>query len=118
MTDIPDFKNSSDETLYYQMFDNNLTQYKYVMDKVKEELYGTGFGNYANLPGSCFAVVKEITNNLIYSTTERFKEVKTEYKDSMDELFVPRNELKDALKQAMIESSEQRHLSEFALGEA
>ena len=79
MSNFPNFKTVEDETLYYEIFEENLTTYKYVLDKVKDELYGTGFGNYSNLPGSCFEVVYKITNTLINETTQKFRDQKPEY---------------------------------------
>lgn len=80
MTNIPTFQNFEDETRYHELFDEKLAEYKYVLDKVKDELYGKGFGNYSNLPGTCFQIVYNITNNLIYETTSRFEEEFPEYK--------------------------------------
>lgn len=70
--DLPNFKNGDDEQVYYNLFDENVFQYKFLLDKVREELYGKGNGNYSNLPGSCFEVINDITKSLIQQTTNEF----------------------------------------------
>ena len=75
MIDIPPFKTPTDEDLYLDMFDDKLTAYVALMDKVKDALYGPGFGNYSNLPGSCFQVLEKITSDLINLTSHEYAHV-------------------------------------------
>jgi len=100
---FPKFKTPEDETLYYDIFEDNLATYKFILDKVREELYGKGNGNYSNLPGSCFEVLNDITRSLIYQTSDAFKDEKPEYKDEIDEVFIPHRDLKTAIKEALVE---------------
>lgn len=72
MIDIPSFKTPTDEDLYLDMFDDKLTAYVTLMDKVKDALYGPGFGNYSNLPGSCFQVLEKITSDLVNLTSHEY----------------------------------------------
>jgi len=72
MIDIPPFKTPTDEDLYLDMFDDKLTAYVALMDKVKDALYGPGFGNYSNLPGSCFQVLEKITSDLVNVTSHEY----------------------------------------------
>ena len=72
MIDIPEFKTPTDEDLYLDMFDDKLTAYVALMDKVKDALYGPGFGNYSNLPGSCFQVLEKITSDLVNVTSHEY----------------------------------------------
>jgi len=72
MIDIPEFKTPTDEDLYLDMFDDKLTAYVALMDKVKDALYGHGFGNYSNLPGSCFQVLEKITSDLVNVTSHEY----------------------------------------------
>jgi len=72
MIDIPPFKTPTDEDLYLDMFDDKLTAYVTLMDKVKDALYGPGFGNYSNLPGSCFQVLEKITSDLVNLTSHEY----------------------------------------------
>lgn len=69
---IPDFKNGDDEQVYYDLFDEKVVQYKFLLDKVREELYGAGNGNYANLPGSCFVVLNDITLAIMQDTSKEY----------------------------------------------
>lgn len=81
MIDIPPFKKPTDEDLYVDMFDDKLTAYITLMDKVKEAMYGKGYGNYANLPGSCQQVVEKITTNLINLTSHEYAQQQASLKD-------------------------------------
>jgi hypothetical protein len=72
MIDIPPFKKPTDEDLYLDMFDDKLTAYLALMDKVKDAIYGPGFGNYSNLPGSCFQVLEKITSDLVNVTSHEY----------------------------------------------
>lgn len=73
---LPEFKNPGDEELFYTIFDDKLATYSYVLNKVKDELYGKGGGNFGNLPGSCFEVVNDITKTLIEDTKEVYSQQK------------------------------------------
>jgi hypothetical protein len=72
MIDIPRFNKQTDEDLYLDMFDDKLAAYTMLMDKVKDAIYGPGFGNYANLPGSCFQVLEKITSDLVNLTSHEY----------------------------------------------
>jgi hypothetical protein len=72
MIDIPEFKTPTDEDLYLDMFDDKLNAYVTLMGKVKDSLYGPGFGNYSNLPGSCFQVLEKITSDLVNLTSHEY----------------------------------------------
>jgi len=76
MIDIPPFKTPTDEDLYLDMFDDKLTAYVTLLDKVKDAMYGTGYGNYANLPGTCQQVLEKITSDLINLTSHEYAHVK------------------------------------------
>lgn len=75
MIDIPPFKTPIDQDLYLDMFDDKLTAYITLMDKVKEAMYGKGHGNYANLPGTCQQVIEKITTDLINLTSHEYAQV-------------------------------------------
>ena len=72
MIDIPQFKTPVDQDLYVDMFEDKLTAYITLMDKVKEAMYGVGGGNYANLPGTCLQVVEKITTDLVDATSHDY----------------------------------------------
>ena len=72
MIDIPRFDTPTDQDLYTDLFDDKLTAYAAMMDKVKDVLYGPGFGNYSNLPGTCFQVLEKITTDLVDATTHDY----------------------------------------------
>ena len=72
---MPDFQSPQEEDYYHNIFDDKLTTYITLLDKVKEAMYGTGYGNYANLPGSCQQVLEKITSDLINSSTLYYRHV-------------------------------------------
>ena len=72
MIDIPPFNKTSEQDIYLSIFEEKLTTYCTLMDKVKDALYGPGFGNYTNLPGSSFQVLEKITSDLINVTSNEY----------------------------------------------
>lgn len=76
MIDIPAFQSTTDEDLYISMFEDKLTAYTTMLDKVKDAMYGPGYGNYANLPGTCQQVLESITTNLVNLTSHEYVHVK------------------------------------------
>ena len=116
MSDIPDFKTPEDETLFYDIYEEKLIQYKFLLDKVREVMFdGKGGGSYMNVPGSMLDVMQRICRELIYETTERFEKERPDYKDYRDSIFVNRNELKETMKIALSEAQQQEHLDQFSL---
>ena len=119
MSDIPNFKNLDDESKFYDIFDEKLIQYKYVMDKVRELMFdGRGSGSYMNIPGSMLEVIYKITDKVLYDSVDQFKNLKPEYKDDFDNVFVPRNELRNTIKEAIVElQSTDSDFIKFTLGD-
>lgn len=76
MIDIPPFEQPNDEERYISIFEDKLVAYTTLMDKVKDSLYGSGFGNYSNLPGTCIQVVEKITTDLINLTSHEYTQTK------------------------------------------
>lgn len=83
---IPKFKSQEHQEEYELLFTEKAVTYIKLMNVVKELMYGTGHGNYANLPGSCQEVVRDITSSLLYDTEYTFKASHQEYKTEDDEL--------------------------------
>jgi len=52
-------------TDYYDAIEECIEEYMYIMNKVRESMYGTGGGTYANLPGSSVEQVRKITEYII-----------------------------------------------------
>lgn len=116
MSDIPNFKSPEDETLFYDIYEEKLIQYKFLLDKVREVMFdGKGAGSYMNVPGSMVDVMQRICRELIYETTERFEKERPDYKDDRDSIFVNRNELKETMKIALSEAQQQEYLDQFSL---
>ena len=102
---IPDFQTEEHQQEFELLFEQKATLYINLMNKVKDLMYGPGGGNYANLPGTCQEVLRDIAQSLIYDTEYAFKDAHPEYKNGEDELFIPYRSFKEnvteALKEAM-----------------
>ena len=101
---IPDFQTEEHQQEFEQLFEQKAQVYINMMNKVKDMMYGTGGGNYANLPGTCQEVIKDITQSLIYDVEYAFKAAHPEYKSSEDELFIPYRSFKENVLEALNEA--------------
>ena len=102
---IPTFKSQEHQEEYELLFAEKAVQYVKMMNVVKELMYGTGNGNYANLPGTCQEVLRDITQSLLYDTEYTFKASHPEYKTDDDELFIPRKSFKEDVTEALLEAN-------------
>ena len=102
---IPSFKSQEHQEEYELLFTEKAVQYVKMMNVVKELMYGTGHGNYANLPGSCQEIIRDITSSLLYDTEYTFKASHPEYKTDDDELFIPRRSFKEDVEEALLEAN-------------
>lgn len=55
----------------WEKFENEAADYLYALNHVREQMYGSGNGNWSNLPGSCAEFVHKVTNEIWYSAFER-----------------------------------------------
>ena len=104
---IPDFQTEEHQQEFEQLFEQKAQVYINMMNKVKDMMYGPGGGNYANLPGTCQEVIKDITQSLIYDVEYAFKDAHPEYKNSDDEIFIPYKSFKENVAEAMKEALDQ-----------
>jgi hypothetical protein len=105
---IPDFQSTEHQEEFELLFEQRAQVYVNLMNKVKDLMYGTGGGNYANLPGTCQEVLRDITQSLMYDTEYAFKDVHPEYKNSDDELFIPYRTFKENVSEALNEALDKR----------
>jgi len=101
---IPNFHSKEHQEEFELLFAEKATTYIKLMDIVKELMYGTGNGNYSNLPGTCLEVVQSIASTLIYDTEYAFKDTHPEYKNGEDELFIPYRSFKENVFEALNEA--------------
>ena len=105
---IPDFQSPEHQEEFELLFEQKATLYINMMNKVRDLMYGPGGGNYANLPGTCQEVIKDITQSLIYDVEYAFKDSHPEYKNSDDELFIPYRSFKENVSDALNEALDKR----------
>jgi len=98
---IPTFNTPEHQEEFELIFAEKAVTYIKLLDTVKELMYGTGTGNYANLPGTCLEVVNDITRSLLYDAETQFKENHPEYKTEDDEIFIPRRTFKEDVTEAL-----------------
>ena len=101
---IPDFQSPEHQQEFELLFEQKATTYINLMNKVKDMMYGTGGGNYSNLPGTCQEVLRDITQSIIYDTEYAFKDTHPEYKNGEDELFIPYRSFKENVFEALNEA--------------
>jgi len=101
---IPDFQTEEHQQEFEALFEQKATTYINLMNKVKDMMYGTGAGNYSNLPGTCQEVLRDITQSLMYDTEYAFKAAHPEYKNGEDELFIPYRSFKENVLEALNEA--------------
>ena len=102
---IPNFKSEKDEAEYVFLFEDKANTYITLMNKVREMMFGTGNGDYRNLPGSCLEVVRDITQSLLYDVEYEFEQAHPEYKRD-DELFIPRRTFKEDVEEALLAANQ------------
>ena len=69
---VPEFKSQEEELKYWERYDGHLIQFLTALNKVKDEMYGKGTGNFSNIPASCVQVMVGITERLIYDTNDDY----------------------------------------------
>ena len=104
---IPTFQTEEHREEFELLFREKANNYVDMMSVVKELLYGSGIGNYANLPGSCQKVLNDITRSIFYDTEYEFKLSHPEYKTEDDEVFIPRRTFKEDCAEALKEALRQ-----------
>jgi hypothetical protein len=102
---IPTFKTQEHEDEFVLLFEQRAQIYVTLMNKVKNLMYGTGHGNYANLPGSCQEIIRDITGSLLYDVEYEFEQSHPEYKKD-DELFIPRKTFKEDVEEALLHANQ------------
>jgi len=103
---IPTFNTPEHQEEFELVFAEKAVEYVKLMNVVRELMYGTGNGNYANLPGSCLEIVNDITRSLLYDCETQFKEYHPEYKTDEDEIFIPRKSFKENVTEALLEANQ------------
>ena len=107
---IPDFQTEEHQAEFELLFEQKATTYINLMNKVKDMMYGTGGGNYSNLPGTCQEVLRDITQSLVYDAEYAFKAAHPEYKNGEDELFIPYRSFKENVTEALESALDTYHV--------
>lgn len=99
MTEIPNFDSVEQEDVFSSIFSNKLNDYHIFMTSVKERFL-PGY-SWDSIDGRTLEVIRGMTSTIVYESLEEFYKQFPENKLSVNSIFVHRNELVDAVKEAM-----------------
>ena len=112
--DIPDFKNQEHKDEYYKLYEQKVATYWEIFNKTQKQFF-PGYG-IDNLDGRILKFLSDITNTVMYETTEVFENLHPEYK--VDNLYVSKTQIKDSVKEALEEYNSSTSLKDFSLGDS
>jgi hypothetical protein len=118
MSYLPKFKTAIDQDAYIGIFENKLQLYWALMTRVKNKFLGADpllqDYEWAGMDAKTIEVFRDITSDLLYKTEIDFKEKYPEYKDSDDDIFVPRHSFKESVRDALQEAMKDQNKEEDA----
>jgi len=112
--DIPDFKNPEDKSEYYELYEQKVATYWGIFNKTLQQFL-PGYG-MDHLDGRILKFLSDVTNTVMYETTETFETLHSEYKK--DNVFVSKTQIKDSVKEALEEYNSSTSLKDFSLGDS
>jgi hypothetical protein len=118
MSYLPKFKTAIDQDEYIGIFESKLQMYWALMTRVKNKFFGddslTKEWKWEELQPKTIEVFRDITSDLLYKTEADFKEKYPEYKDSDDDIFIPRHSFKESVRDALQEAMKDQNKEEDA----
>jgi len=115
--DLPNFNSPEDQSEYAELFEQQVATYWRLFHLTKEQFF-PGY-SYEHLDGRILRVLREITTEVMYNTTEAFERKHPEYKPETD-VFIPRSTIKETVKEAFDEyiDNVSASLQNFTLGDS
>ena len=115
--DLPNFNSPEDQSEYAGLFEQQVATYWKLFHLTKEQFFPGYY--YQSLDGRILGVLREITTEVMYNTTEAFEKKHPEYKKETD-VFIPRSTIKETVKEAFDEYIDNisTSLQNFTLGDA
>ena len=115
--DLPVFKSAEDQSEYAELFEQQVATYERLFHLTKQQFFPGYY--YERLDGRTLHVLREITTEVMYNTTEAFEKKHPEYKKETD-VFIPRSTIKETVKEAFDEYIDNisTSLQNFTLGDA
>lgn len=118
MSKFPAFKTPGDQEAYIGIFEHKLQGYWALMTRVKNKFFGddslTKEWKWEELQPKTIEVFRDITSDVLYKTEIDFKEKYPEYKDSDDDIFIPRHSFKESVRDALQEAMKDQNKEEDA----
>lgn len=78
MINVPNIENLAHDNEFIELFDEKLSYYKFLMDKVKNSFFGDEY-KYANLSGSEIDQIRLITDAVLAYTNDHFELTHQQY---------------------------------------
>ena len=103
---ILSFNNLEDKDEYLDLFTDKLVTYNMLLKQTKDEIIGEAYQMHS-LSGSVLEILNDITRSISSDVEWEFKDLHPEYKNSEDELFIPRRSFKEDIAIALKEALDQ-----------
>ena len=102
---ILSFNNLDDKDEYLDLFTDKLVTYNMLLKQTKDEIIGEAYQMHS-LPGSVLEILNDITRSISSDVEWEFKDLHPEYKNSEDELFIPRRSFKEDVEEALLAANQ------------
>jgi len=99
------FKAPEHEAKYYEIYDEKVNQKCYMFQLLLQTFYNRNNRvDPDTIDGKTLQVLVDLTSTLTYETNCDFKDVHPEYKDDIDGMFFTRDQVKEAIIDAIAEA--------------
>jgi hypothetical protein len=102
---ILSFNNLEDKDEYLDLFTDKLVTYHMLLKQTKDEIIGESYQMHS-LPGAVLEILNDITRSISSDVEWEFKDLHPEYKNSEDELFIPRRSFKEDVEEALLAANQ------------
>lgn len=100
---IPNFKSVEDWADYEEIFINRWDAKKALLERVRDDMFPDCCG-WSSIPPKSIAVINDIVQTMLYDTDYDFEKQFPDYKKDLDDIFVPKDSLKDLVASALSEA--------------
>ena len=99
---IPNFKSNHDWEAFTQIFDQQWSLKKALLDRVKDDMFPNT--SWHGLTSKSIEVINDIVQNMLYDVETEFKKTHQDYKTDDDEVFIPYRTFKENVLEALNEA--------------
>ena len=102
---IPNFKSVKDWLAYEEIFKDRWEAKHALLNRVRDDLFPNC--SWKHLDPKAVEVINDIVQAMLYDTDYDFEKQYPDYKKDLDDIFVPRDSLKDLVASALSEAVDQ-----------